>query len=124
MNYSNQSPENDMHAACRNADHRLLRPTKWVASLILAYDSADLVALCKVMSLVMFLVFLSMRLDLRGSFGFFCRGILSLRSIVFNSPFEVMLFERSFGLTRSLLILYVHEHDRLGFGMLTVEKQL
>ena len=32
-----------------------------------------------------------------------------------------MLFERSFGLTRSLFILYVHEHDRLGFGMLTVE---
>ena len=31
-----------------------------------------------------------------------------------------MLFKRSFGLTRSLLILYVHEHD-LGFGMLTVE---
>ena len=32
-----------------------------------------------------------------------------------------MLFKRSFGLTRSLFILYVHEHDRLGFGMLTVE---
>ena len=32
-----------------------------------------------------------------------------------------MLFERSFGLTRSLYILYVHEHDRLGFGMSTVE---
>ena len=31
------------------------------------------------------------------------------------------LFKRSFGLTRSLFILYVHEHDRLGFGMLTVE---
>ena len=30
----------------------------------------------------------------------------------------MMLFKRSFGLTRSL---YVHEHDRLGFGMLTVE---
>ena len=30
------------------------------------------------------------------------------------------LFKRSFGLTRSLLILYVHEHD-LGFGMLSVE---
>ena len=28
-----------------------------------------------------------------------------------------MLFKRSFGLTRSLFILYVHEHDRLGFGM-------
>ena len=33
----------------------------------------------------------------------------------------MMLLKRSFGLTRSLLILYVHEHDRLGFGMLTVE---
>ena len=33
----------------------------------------------------------------------------------------MMLFEHSFGLTRSLFILYVHEHDRLGFGMLTVE---
>ena len=32
-----------------------------------------------------------------------------------------MLFKRSFGLTRSLFILHVHEHDRLGFGMLTVE---
>ena len=32
-----------------------------------------------------------------------------------------MLFKRSFGLTRSLFILYVHEHDRPGFGMLTVE---
>ena len=33
----------------------------------------------------------------------------------------MMLFKHSFGLTRSLFILYVHEHDRLGFGMLTVE---
>ena len=32
-----------------------------------------------------------------------------------------MLFKRSFGSTRSLFILYFHEHDRLGFGMLTVE---
>ena len=32
-----------------------------------------------------------------------------------------MLFKRSFGLTRSLFILYVYHHDRLGFGMLTVE---
>ena len=32
-----------------------------------------------------------------------------------------MLFKPSFGLTMSLFILYVHEHDRLGFGMLTVE---
>ena len=33
----------------------------------------------------------------------------------------MMLFKRSFGFTMSLSILYVHEHDRLGFGMLTVE---
>ena len=33
----------------------------------------------------------------------------------------MMLFERSFGLTSSLFILVVHEHDSLGFGMLTVE---
>ena len=33
----------------------------------------------------------------------------------------MMLFKRSLGLTRSLFILYVHEHDRLDFGMLTVE---
>ena len=34
---------------------------------------------------------------------------------------SMMLFKRSFRLTRNLFILYVHEHDRLGFGMLTVE---
>ena len=33
----------------------------------------------------------------------------------------MMLFKRSFGLTSSLFFLYVHEHDGLGFGMLTVE---
>ena len=33
----------------------------------------------------------------------------------------MILFKRSLGLTSSLFILYVHEHDRLGFGMLTVE---
>ena len=33
----------------------------------------------------------------------------------------MMLFKRSFGLTRGLFILYVHEHDRLGFGLLTVQ---
>ena len=32
-----------------------------------------------------------------------------------------MLFKRSFGLMGSFFILDVHEHDRLGFGMLTVE---
>ena len=31
-----------------------------------------------------------------------------------------MLFKQSFWLT-SLFILYVHEHDRLDFGMFTVE---
>ena len=41
-----------------------------------------------------------------------------LYSIVCSS---MMLFKRLFRLTRSLFILYVHEHDRLGFGMLTVE---
>ena len=35
-----------------------------------------------------------------------------------------MLFKRSFGLTSSLLILYVHEHDRLGSGMFTMETAL
>ena len=44
--------------------------------------------------------------------------VAPLYSIVLSS---MMLFKRSFGLTRSLFILYVHEHDRLGFGMLTVE---
>ena len=29
----------------------------------------------------------------------------------------MMLFKRLFGLTRSLFILYVHEHDRLGFRL-------
>ena len=33
----------------------------------------------------------------------------------------MMLLKRSFGLTRSMFILYVHEHDRLNSGMLTVE---
>ena len=33
----------------------------------------------------------------------------------------MMLFKRLFGLTRSLFILYIHEDDRLGYGMLTVE---
>ena len=34
---------------------------------------------------------------------------------------SMKLIRRSFGLTRSLFILYVHEHYRLGFGMLTGE---
>ena len=33
----------------------------------------------------------------------------------------MMSFKRLFGLTRILFILYVHEHDRLGLGMLSVE---
>ena len=33
----------------------------------------------------------------------------------------MMLLKRSFGFTRSLFILYVHEHDRPDFGMLTAE---
>ena len=45
-------------------------------------------------------------------------GKAVLYSIVLSS---MMLFKRLFGLTRSLFILYVHDHDRLGFGMLTVE---
>ena len=32
-----------------------------------------------------------------------------------------MLFKRSFRLTRSFFILYVHERDHLGFGMLTLK---
>ena len=31
---------------------------------------------------------LSMCLDLRGSVGFFCHGILRLSNIIFNSPFK------------------------------------
>ena len=72
------------------------------------------------------LVFLSMWLDLRGRVGpgaldsfaveFWSRVVLY--SIVLSS---MMLLKPSFGLTRSLFILYVHEHDCLGFGMLTVE---
>ena len=53
--------------------------------------------------------------------GFFSRGILRPSSIIFNSLSSMMLFKHSFGLTRSLVILYVHEHQRLGFGMLSME---
>ena len=60
-------------------------------------------------------------LDLRGSVGFFCRGILKLDKLCSTVLSSMMLFKRSFALTRSLFILHVHEHDRLGFGMLTVE---
>ena len=55
-----------------------------------------------------------MRSRSQSSVGFFSSRILRLSSIIFNSPFK-------YGLTRSLFILYVHEHDRLGSGMLTME---
>ena len=41
--------------------------------------------------------------------------------MVFSS---MMLFKRSLGLTSSLFILYVHEHDRLAFAVLTEETAL
>ena len=78
-------------------------------------------------------------LDLGGSVGFICRGILRPNKYCIGYPSEypatnlcklvagysevaplysivlssMILFKRSFGLTRSLFILYVHEHDRL-----------
>ena len=55
-----------------------------------------------------------MRSQSQSRVGFFSSRILRLSSIIFNSPFK-------YGLTRSLFILYVHEHDRLGSGMLTME---
>ena len=57
--------------------------------------------------------FFQYALDLRGSVGFFCRGILRLSSIVLNSPFEydvILTFVRAH---EELVFLYVHEHDRL-----------
>ena len=45
-------------------------------------------------------------------------GRVVLYSIVLSS---MMLFKHSFGLTSSLVILYVREHQRLGFGMLSME---
>ena len=41
-----------------------------------------------------------------------------LNSIVLSS---MMLFKRSFRLTNSLFISHVHEHDHLGFGIISVE---
>ena len=55
-----------------------------------------------------------MRSCCQSSIGFFSRRILRLSSSILNSPFK-------YGLTRSLFILYVHEHDRLGSGILTME---
>ena len=52
------------------------------------------------------------------SFAVEFRGWVVLYSIVLSS---MMLLKRSFGLTSSLFILFVHEHDGLGFGLLTVE---
>ena len=66
--------------------------------------------------------FFQCALDLRGSVGFFHRGILRLSSIIFNSPFEydvIQLNVRSG--PRLACLFYVHEHERLGFGMLSVE---
>ena len=66
--------------------------------------------------------FFQCALDLRGSVGFFRRGILRLSSIIFNSPFEydaIQLNVRSG--SRRAYVFDVHEHDRLGFGMLFVE---
>ena len=54
--------------------------------------------------------------------GFFRRGILRLSSIIFNSPFEcdvIQLNVRSG--SRWACLFDVHGHDRLGFGMLSVE---
>ena len=61
-------------------------------------------------------------LDLRRSVRFFRRGILRLSSIMFNSPFEydvIQLNVRSG--PRWACIFYVHEHDRLGFWILSLE---
>ena len=47
---------------------------------------------------------------------------MRLSSIVFNSPFEcdvIQLNVRSG--SRGACLFYVHEYDRLGFGMLSVE---
>ena len=60
--------------------------------------------------------------DIRGSVGFFRRGILRLSSIILNSPFEcdvIQLNVRSG--SRWACLFDVHEHDRLGFGILSVK---
>ena len=41
-------------------------------------------------------------LDLRGSVGFFCRGILRLSSIILNSPFEY-----------DVILTFVRAHEEL-----------
>ena len=66
--------------------------------------------------------FFQCALDLRGRVGFLRRGILRLSSIIFNSPFEydvIQLNVRSG--SRWACLFYVHEHDRIGFGILSVE---
>ena len=66
--------------------------------------------------------FFQCALDLRGSVGFFPRGILRLSSIIFYSPFECDVIQLNVHSgPRWACLLYVHEHDRLGFGMLSVE---
>ena len=42
-------------------------------------------------------------------------------ALIFNIYYIFLILKRSFGLTRSLFILYVHERNRLNFGMLSVE---
>ena len=41
--------------------------------------------------------------------------------MIFNVPLEYDVIETLVRFMRSLFILYVHEHDRLDFWMLTVE---
>ena len=61
----------------------------------------------------------------RYSVGFFCREILRLSSVLYPIVLSsMMLFKRSFGLTRSLFILYVHEHDCLGSGLYLIRLHL
>ena len=72
------------------------------------------------------MVFLSIRSrSQRYSVGLFCRELLRLSTVLYSIVLSsMMLFKRSFGLTRSLFILYVHEHDRLGFGLYLIRLHL
>ena len=61
----------------------------------------------------------------RYSVGFFCREILRLSTVLYSIVLSsMMLFKPSFGLTRSLFILYVHEHDCLGSGLYLIRLHL
>ena len=51
---------------------------------------------------VFFWSFFQCALDLRGSLGFFCRGILRLSSIILNSPFEY-----------DVILTFVRAHEEL-----------